>query len=475
MKKTFKKIIIGLMACILALSCTGCVTGTIYGKPLEDLESVDEGRGLMYMGKIMDAMVGGSVDDINQLGYHYGQEDAETFEDFWASWEEYKPIYGQIESYYLDEAYQYGSEYVFVFVANMEKGEMRVSTMFTEDYELVMLFMYETGEEALARTEMPEEIAEEEIVVGAGTQHPVNGKITYPKDAKSGDALPAVVLVDGDGMSNNMDMKTGNTYLYRDLAWSLAQRGIASIRFDKKGIDYSDELQMEDAPAEDFTVAFEYTDDVLDATRLIREQPYVDSEKVYYIGHSLGAVVAPRIDEAGGDYAGMVLLSSSPRPWYEVAYDQYINYGLVDQESEAIYYLVSKIKAEREFVEKGEYEEMTDEELLENFVLTRSAYYWKDFLSYDYVGKLKEMQKPTLILHGEADFQLLVNVDFAAWQREVGGESWATLKSYEGLNHLLTKSQGCFAGHYKEYDMPGRASEEVLQDIADWILNGTVS
>ena len=43
------------------------------------------------------------------------------------------------------------------------------------------------------------------------------------------------------------------------------------------------------------------------------------------------------------------------------------------------------------------------------------------------------------------------------------------VKEYEGLNHLLTPSQGIFAGHYKEYEMPGRVPEEVIADLAAWI------
>lgn len=459
---------------VLILSCTGCVTGTIYGKPLDSLESVDESRGLTYMGEIMDAMVSGTVDDINQLGYHYGQEDAETFEEFWADWEAFKPVYGQIESFYLEESYQFGNEMVFVFATTMEKGEMRISAMFTDRFELVMLFIYETGEAALAKTTIPEGVAEEEITLGEADDYPVSGKITYPENIQEGEKLPAVVLVSGDG-ANVMDMKAGNTYLYRDLAWGLAQQGIVSIRFDKRLYTYDEEMRMENAPARMSTVAWEYLDDALLATQMLREQPYVDAEKVYYVGHSQGGVVAPRVDDLGGDYAGFVLLSTSPRPWYDVIYDQYINYGLVDNSSEQIYYLVSKVKAEREFLAEEEYKDMDEEKQLEQIIYTRPAYYWNDYFSYDYVGRLEELAKPTLLLHGETDYQLKADVDFAAWQQELADKPWAELKSYEGLNHRFIESRGCFAGHNKEYDMPGRASEQVIEDIGSWILKEAAS
>jgi len=473
MKKLLKKALICLMTGVLALSCTGCITGTVYGKPLDETRDVDDVQASMFMSKIMEAMQKDSLDEINQLGYHYGQEDAETFEAFWESWQQYKPVYGQIEGFSLSESYQYGNEMVFVFLASMEKGEMQISAMYTSYFELVMLYLYETGEAALAGAKMPDEVAEEAITLGADTEYPVAAKLTYPKGAQAGDQLPAVVLVGGDG-PNTVDLKAGNTYLYRDLAWGLAQQGIASIRYDKKVATYREQRQMADAPAELFTVAWEYTDDALAATELLRSKPYVNAEQIYYIGHSQGATVAPRADAQGGNYAGMVLLSSSPRPWYDVIYDQYINYGLIDQDDEKIYYLVSKMEAERDFLAEAEYNDMDEEELLGQFVDLQPAYFWKDFFSFDYLQAMKDAQKPTLILQGDASFQITKDVDFAAWQQELAGADWATLKSYEGLNFYFTPSQGCFAGHYKEFDMPGRVPEQVIQDIASWILKGHI-
>ena len=91
------------------------------------------------------------------------------------------------------------------------------------------------------------------------------------------------------------------------------------------------------------------------------------------------------------------------------------------------------------------------------------------------MDELEKLEKPTLILQGEADYQITTDRDFCVWQEELDGQSWAQLKSYPGLNHLMCPSQGCFAGHYKEYDMPARASEDVIQDIASFINQGSIS
>ena len=475
-KKTMRKAVALLLLAVLALSSTGCVSGTVYGKPLDEAEEIDKSQAILYMSYIRDAMAAGSLDEINQLGYHYGQEDAETFEEFWEDWQYYEPIYGQITDFQLQEGYQFGNEMVFVFELTMEKGAMQLSSMYTDDFELVMLFLYETQEGDLEHTQMPEGIVEEDIVVGEGTDYPLAGKITRPANIQEGDQLPAVVLVSGDGANNmNLQPQDSCVYPYRDIAWGLAQQGIVTIRYDKRLYTYADEVTDINAPAEKFTVDWEYGEDALLATQMLRDLSYVNDEQVYYIGHSQGAIVAPRIDEEGGDYAGIVMLSSSPRPWYDVIYDQYINFGLIDNDDDAIYYLVSKLNVERDFIVDGDYLEVEDDKLTQDFLLTRPTAFWRDYLSYDYVGALEASQKPLLILQGEANFQITMDADFAAWQEELGDASYATLKSYEGLNHLFSPSQGCFAGHYKEYDMPGRVSQEVIDDIASWVLTGAVA
>ena len=77
-----------------------------------------------------------------------------------------------------------------------------------------------------------------------------------------------------------------------------------------------------------------------------------------------------------------------------------------------------------------------------------------------------------LIVQGEEDYQIRMDPDFAAWKTEVAGWGDVNVRmiSFPGLNHLLTPSQGVFAGHYKEYDMPGRVPEEVSRALGEWML-----
>ena len=170
------------------------------------------------------------------------------------------------------------------------------------------------------------------------------------------------------------------------------------------------------------------------------------------------------------------MLSTSPRPYYDVIYDQRINYGLIDRSDEEIYYLVSRTEAERDYLEDGDHLDVEEEDLMQDVIFGRTTAFWVDFLEIDCAEYLKEVQKPVLILQGENDYMITMDADYSVWQEEMEDESYATLKSYEGLSFFMTESKGIFSGHYMEFDRPARVSETVIEDVATWMLNeGTLA
>lgn len=469
-----------ILIAALLISLTGCgVTVRIYGKALDALSDIDLSYGRLYLADVMDALRNDDLDKVNEMGYHAGLDDAETFEGLFDQWHALSPVYGQPESIFLSEGYQYGNEKAYIGEMEMENGgTLMLALLFTSNDELALADLYETEKGYWSREEVPDGVVEEEIILGEGTDHPLAAKITYPANASASSMLPAIVLVGGDG-GNNMDMKSGSVRPYQDLAWDLAAKGIVTIRFDKRTYTYSDEESAEAAPKEVFTVDWEYAEDTIYAYKALLEKAFVDESRIYYLGHSQGGVVGSRIQEKMKEeslrgFAGFILVSTSPRPWYDVIYDQYIRYGLIDRQSDEIYYLVQKIEMEREYVKEGDYLKVSEEKLTQEFALTRPAAFWKDYFSYDYVEgyrKLAESGTPILILQGGADYQITVEDDFSVWEETVA--SWnaanVTLKVFDDLNHLLTPSQGIFAGHYKEYERPGRVPEDVIDEIVSWI------
>ena len=154
---------------------------------------------------------------------------------------------------------------------------------------------------------------EEKIIVGENTKYPLNGLLTLPDNITT--PVPAVVFVHGSGASN-MDEKVGKLTPFKDLAQGLARHGIASVRYDKRSFAHGFKLLMD--KSQDVTVKIETIDDAIMATELLREDPRINPERVFIIGHSMGGMLSPRIDAEDGNYAGLIIMAGSPRKLEEI-------------------------------------------------------------------------------------------------------------------------------------------------------------
>ena len=155
----------------------------------------------------------------------------------------------------------------------------------------------------------------EKITVGAGTDYPLSGILTLPDDLSV--PVPAAVLVHGSGPSD-MDEKIGGLTPFKDIAEGLAAHGIATIRYDKRTFAHGRKLLN----LKDVTVWQETIEDALLATEMLKSDSRINKEKVFIIGHSMGAMLAPRIDAEGGNYSGLILMAGSPRKIEEILMDQ---------------------------------------------------------------------------------------------------------------------------------------------------------
>lgn len=341
---------------------------------------------------------------------------------------------------------------------NFVTMDVEIRFIFNEKQRLVGINFSE-GE---AKVRMPNIISEEKIIVGAGTDYELDGILTLPKDKQ--EELPAVVLVHGSGPSDKDETAFGYKP-FRDIAWGLAEQGIASVRYDKRTFTYGKEMQALD----ELTIYEESVEDAIFATELLKEDSRIDAASVYLVGHSLGGVLAPRIEVQGGDYAGLIILAGTPRPLWEIIYDQNIHaieHFLQDE---------SKKKEQQELVEveyqkAKQLQEISDEEAKAMTVFGVDAYYLKEMDKYDVETLITDIEKPLLIMHGEDDFQVYYEKDYLIWQEILKDNNVTTFKSYPGLNHFFVDYEGPNKGTVAEYENPGRVEPIVIEDIASWIL-----
>ena len=302
----------------------------------------------------------------------------------------------------------------------------------------------------------------ETIVVGEGTKYPLKGILTLPENIST--PVPAVIFVHGSGASN-MDEKVGKLTPFKDLAEGLASYGIASIRYDKRSFAHGLKLVKE----KNVTVKMETIEDAVMATELLKTDERIDSENIFIIGHSMGAMLAPRIDAEGGKYKGLILMAGSPRRLEEIMLDQ--NEEVFRTTKGFVHWIVKKQVAKLSAMFDGLYE-LSDEEAKKVKVGGGTTlYYFKEMGEHHASDYLEKLEKPVLIMQGEKDFQATAEKDFQAYQELLAGKDNVTFKLYEGLNHAFVPSiYGEIMKAKQEYNVEQHIGEYVIADIAQWIL-----
>ena len=310
---------------------------------------------------------------------------------------------------------------------------------------------------------------EEKIIVGEGTQYPLQGCLTLPSQAT--EPVPAVVFVHGSG-SSNMDEKVGKLTPFRDLAHGLAAHGIASIRYDKRSFAHGFKMLRDKSLT--ITVKEETVEDAILATELLRGDPRIDSDSIFIIGHSMGAMLAPRIDAEGGNYRGLILLAGTPRRLEEVIIEQ--NNEVLAGMKGLLRRLVEKQIRKLNDAFEGLYE-MSDEEAKKKKMGGGvTLYYFKEMGERPVESYLARLDKPILVMQGGKDFQVKADTDFRMYKEILADHSNASFILYENLNHAFVPSvYGSIAKAKQEYGIEQHIGENVIADIARWIAQVSAS
>ena len=305
----------------------------------------------------------------------------------------------------------------------------------------------------------------EKVVVGEGTEYPLNGLLTIPERTEPDGAegpFPAVVMVHGSG-SSNMDEKVLKLTPFKDLAEGLARHGIASLRYDKRSFAHGRKMLK----AGDVTVKEETIDDAVLAVNMLKEDPRIDHDNIYILGHSMGAMLAPRIDAEGGDVKGLIMMAGTPYRLEDIVVRQL-------KQAEGNNPIIKGIVGLERKIYAGKFEglyQMSDEEAKKKkFAGGTSLYYFKEMGQKTAADYLLESSKPVLIMQGGKDFQCLADEDFKGFQEQLAGRENTEYKLYPFLNHcFVTALYDDITKASKEYSLERHIGEDVIKDIAEFI------
>lgn len=305
-----------------------------------------------------------------------------------------------------------------------------------------------------------EKMLERDVTVGAdGFKLP--GTLTLPVGKKK---VPLVILVHGSG-PNDRDETVGPNKPFRDLAWGLAERGIATVRYEKRTKVYGAACVPEGREMDYDT---ESVDDAVAITTWVKTLPEIDADSVYVLGHSLGATLAPRIAERADGVAGIILVAALARPFEDAIVEQVSYISSLRDSSGSAKKQIEEIKKQADNTKKLGTSEFDDKIPL---LLGVPRSYWEFANAYKPVEVAVKLTLPMLILQGERDYQVTME-DFGLWRLGLLRNKNAFFKSYPKLNHMLQEGSGKATPF--EYERESPVVGYVMDDIASFIRNGSL-
>ncbi|MFO7979969.1 MAG: DUF3887 domain-containing protein [Candidatus Aminicenantes bacterium] len=273
--------------------------------------------------------------------------------------------------------------------------------------------------------------------------------------------FPAVVLVHGSG-PNDRDESVGANKPFKDLAWGLASKNTAVLRYDKRTKVHGKKISAQKDLS--LTVFEETIEDAVLAAEFLRRTENINPEKIFILGHSLGGTLIPRIAPLDSDTAGFIIMAGATRPLEDLSIEQVKYIFMLDGKLSA----EEKEKLETVNAEVQKIKDLKQTDIKQNNenLLGANPEYWLNLKGYDPAKASQSINRPLLILQGGRDYQV-TEKDFENWKNSLSSKENVTFKLYPSLNHLFIPGKG--PSSPSEYQNPGHVDERVIQDIANWI------
>ena len=294
---------------------------------------------------------------------------------------------------------------------------------------------------------------EEEVTVSAG-RFALSGTLTLPKGTGP---FRAVVLVHGSGPQDR-DETIHVRKPFKDIAWGLASRGVAILRYEKRTFAHGESMNPVTITIDEETV-----DDAVAAAHLLMKRDDIDPARVFLVGHSLGATAAPYAARKEPRLAGLVLLAPAASSIYELALMQaeYISAvdGTIDDTERK---LIEETRKSVEALRGGTWHPG-------DMLFGAPVEYWSMLDKLAPVAIAKTLNLPMLIVQGGRDYQVPPRTEFAAWKKGLAGRPNVTLRLLDKLDHLLVAGDG--PSTPGQYETPGHVDDRVIELIADWVAS----
>ena len=367
-----------------------------------------------------------------------------------------------------DEIHGTFSQVGYSFPLNLKRGDVKINRPQTPQPP----FEYTT-----------QEVAFQNKGVDSKTGQPTDGgeawfggTLTYPKNFKPG--IPVVLMVTGSGQQNRDEEIMGHKP-FLVIADYLARHGIASLRYDDRGVGKST-----GDPAK-----VTLHSNTLDAQAGIEYLKTLKKfGKIGVLGHSEGGLIG-YILAANNNADFVVSLAGPVLPGdsvlilqnrdllkvmgldkeniekYSTAITRVFQYKMSEQNigsASTPDSIVTMITADIDLLPN------LRQNLIEAIKMIDSPWL-TSYLKYNPAADVNKIKCPVMILNGENDKQLnsTVNLQTAEKIFSKAAKAKSLFKSYPGLNHFFQPSKTDSPTEYAKIETT--ISEDVLSDITSWI------
>ena len=265
--------------------------------------------------------------------------------------------------------------------------------------------------------------------------------------------FPVVLLISGSGPTDrdgNSPMLGGKNESLRQLAESLATRGIGSVRYDKRGIGAS---RVNLAGGEASLTIDDFVGDAVAWGRQLRADPRFG--RLVLVGHSEGALIAlMAAPQLGAD--GVVTIAGPGRRLQDVLREQLEARLPAAMKPDAFRVLDSLVAGRR-----------VDTVPPPLFVIFRPSVqpFLMSMFRQDPQALARTYAGPLLVVQGTTDLQ----VSAADADRLAAARPDVRLLRVEGMNHVLKAVSGDVQAQLPSYRTPTPIMPEVVEGIAAFV------
>lgn len=277
----------------------------------------------------------------------------------------------------------------------------------------------------------------------------------------SGTSLPGLLLLPGSGqVDRNENHKRMRLNVLQDIAVYLANNGIASLRYDKRGVGASGGDYWKTG----------FHNNVLDAKaalEFLRAQAGIQRENIFLLGHSEGALISTRMAGDGVDVAGVILLAGSAQSGEAVLKWQA---KTIAKDLKGINkWLITLLRVD---IEKSQQKQLfkirssAKDWYRTQLISKLNAKWMREFIDYNPAEDLSKIKVPVLAITGSKDIQ--VNPDNLKIMEELV-QSPFEYHVLEGVTHILRSQEGDadISTYRKQTKRP--VDPRILSTISLWL------